>query len=94
MSGIRGINGSGHLRGITPPLAANSTNRTAPSAPGLSDGDEVEISQTAQFLSRAASLPEIRYDKVSQIRSELAQNTYDVEGKLSEALDRLLDEHA
>ena len=54
--------------------------------------DQVEISDKARMLSRIADMPEIRQEKVDQIRKQLADGTYDINGKLPQALDRLIDE--
>ncbi len=56
--------------------------------------DQVDISPQAEFLSLAHSLPEIRADRVADIRAQIANGSYDTEEKLNVALDRLLDELA
>ena len=56
--------------------------------------DQVEISDKARFLSQIADMPDIRQDKVDQIRRQLADGTYDIDGKLPTALDRLLKEES
>ncbi len=54
--------------------------------------DQVEISDKARFLSQIADMPDIRQEKVDQIRQQLAEGTYDINGKLSMALDKFIDE--
>ncbi len=80
--------------------ALNKTQMNSPSArPTESSrsnevsGDRVEISERARLLGQIASMPDIREEKVQEIRQQLADGSYDLEGKLSEALDRLLQEH-
>lgn len=54
--------------------------------------DEVEISQHAELVSRVHDLPEIRTDRVTQLRAAIASGDYDTDEKLDLALDRLLAE--
>lgn len=54
--------------------------------------DEVQISSVGQFLDRIGQLPEIRTNRVDQLRAAIAQGNYDSDEKLSVALDRLLSE--
>jgi len=54
--------------------------------------DELSISSAAQFVAQTQQLPDIRQDKVAQIRAALADGTYETADKLGVALDRLLDE--
>ena len=54
--------------------------------------DQVEISERARFLSKIAAMPDIRQEKVDMIRQQLAEGSYDIDGKLSTALDKLFAE--
>ena len=92
MNNIQGINGYGGPRAVGPQSQASSGEAVARPTP-TTNADEVEISQIARFLSQIATMPEIRAEKVDIIRQGLATGTYDVEGKLSAALDKLLDEY-
>lgn len=92
MSNINGIQGPGFtplIRSQLNPQA--SQDQSTPSS--SSDTDQVEISDAASYLSKIAALPDIRTEKVDEIRMALAENTYDVESKLPQALDNLLDEY-
>ena len=42
----------------------------------------------------AAQLPEIRTDRVNQLRAEIAGGAYECSAKLDTAIERLLDEIA
>ena len=92
MNNIDRINGYGQLPmvGQSPGQGAESVKPTGPTE---TRGDQVEISQNALWLSKISQLPDIRAEKVEQIRQGLADGSYDIDGKLSEALDRLLEEH-
>lgn len=56
--------------------------------------DTVDISETGRLLEMSAQLPDIRLDRVNQIRAELAEGVYESGDKLDVALERLLDEIA
>jgi negative regulator of flagellin synthesis FlgM len=54
--------------------------------------DQVEISPLGQMLDGISRLPEIRHERVEEIRRQIAAGTYDTPAKLELALDRMLDE--
>jgi negative regulator of flagellin synthesis FlgM len=54
--------------------------------------DEVQISSLGAMLGRLAEVPDIRANRVAELRSAILEGRYDSEEKLSVALDRLLDE--
>jgi anti-sigma28 factor (negative regulator of flagellin synthesis) len=56
--------------------------------------DELDISPEADFVAQARDLPEIREDRVAQIRAQIEAGTYETSAKLDAALSRLLDEIA
>lgn len=68
-------------------VAANSGLHRS-SAPS----DELQLSDKAQLASRMADIPDIRADRVASIRASIADGTYETSGRMSMALDRLLDE--
>lgn len=55
-------------------------------------GDQLDISSTGQLVDKVHDLPDIRHDLVRNIRAAIADGTYETDGKLNVALDRLLDE--
>jgi negative regulator of flagellin synthesis FlgM len=54
--------------------------------------DHVEISPLGQMLDGINQLPEIRHERVEEIRRQIAAGSYETPEKLELALDRLLDE--
>ena len=92
MNDIQGIGSSRQVRVIRPQMTPTN-DRAASAYTPQARADEVEISQIARYLSKVAMLPEVRSDKVEGIRAALAEDSYDVDGKLSEALDKLIDEN-
>ena len=89
------IQGPAHVHGAQPINAPHSIRRdaatTQPASP-LGGNDELTISTEGDFLSRISDLPEVRQDRVDQIRQQIANGTYETGDKLDTALDRLLDE--
>jgi len=80
--GAQGVNAPHHAR------PAASVERTQSAA----IQDELQISDAARIAERGGSASEIRYDRVAEIRAQLADGTYETPEKLDLALDRLLDE--
>jgi len=78
----------------------SSIGQSAPNAPQESqkaaktdeNEDKVQISNMALYMSKIASLPEIRSEKVEAIKGALAEGSYDVDGKLPAAFAKLLEE--
>ena len=54
--------------------------------------DHVEISPLGQMLDGISRLPEIRHEKVEEIRRQIASGSYETPEKLELALDRMMDE--
>ena len=88
------IQGSAYVHG---PQALNSLHRTQssqPAAPNSSSTgvDQVDISHEADLASRVRDLPEIRTERVAEIRAAIESGEYETDEKIDIALDRLLDE--
>lgn len=93
MNNINGINSYVGPRAVGPAAAAKAGNTQPTKAAEASAGqDRVEISRMAHYLSLVADMPEIRTDKVLQVRQALENGAYDTDSRLSAAVDRFLDE--
>jgi negative regulator of flagellin synthesis FlgM len=46
----------------------------------------------AEMVGRVQVVPDLRTDRIAQIRAEIAAGTYETEAKLEVAVGRLLDE--
>ncbi len=92
MGQVNGISGYQQI-----PAVQQTQNRSSDGAktpPSVSSKpDSVEISPTAQLLGKISTFPEIRQEKVEEIRAQLANGTYDIDGKLPEAIDSFLDDY-
>ncbi|QGJ69471.1 Negative regulator of flagellin synthesis FlgM [Planctomycetales bacterium 10988] len=62
------------------------------SQPAALPKDEVQLSEMGQMLDGISQIPDIRQERVDQIRQQIAQGTYDTPERLGLALDNLLDE--
>ena len=96
------IHGPAHLQTTTSVDSAQSVQSTDAASDAKQTGavasspaagaDEISISQEADMLSRVADIPDIRQDRVDQIRAEIANGVYETEERLDVAVSRLLDE--
>ncbi|HWA97033.1 MAG TPA: flagellar biosynthesis anti-sigma factor FlgM [Pirellulales bacterium] len=77
---------------IASPHAAKAA--AAPNTGGVPVNDQVDISSEAQYLEQINQMPDIRSDRVEQLRAEIANGTYETAERLDAALERLLDEIA
>jgi len=88
------IQGSTHLHG---PQPVNSPHQSASrltaddtiSSPAVQSVDQLDISEAAQAASEARESAPIRFDRVAEIRAQIADGTYDTADKL---IDRLMDD--
>ena len=88
------IYGAGGMQGpqpIYPRLATFSIDPGQTVSAGT-PRDQVEISPLGQMLDGISRLPEIRHERVMEIRRQIAEGTYETPAKLELALDRLLEE--
>jgi negative regulator of flagellin synthesis FlgM len=72
---------------VAPPPAAVSEGVAYVRQP-----DELALSDVGQLVARLHEMPDIRADKVEQIKAQLANGTYDTDAKLDLALERLMDD--
>lgn len=90
------IYGPAHVHGpqaINSPHSARPAQAAAP-APAPVAGDQVEISDAARLAARISEIPDIRHDRVAEIRAAIAEGVYETDARLDIAVDRLLDEIA
>ncbi len=88
------IHGPSHVHGPQPinPPHRNSAS-AAPAAPERAhQSDQLDISREADLASRVRDLPDIRAQRVAQIRAQIEAGTYETEHKLDVAVGRLMEE--
>lgn len=89
------IRGPASLHGAQPVNAPHvpAASQPASEATGyVRPPDELTLSSVGQMVAKLQDLPDIRADKVEQIRAQLANGTYDVDARLDLALERLMDD--
>ncbi len=88
------IYGAGGTQGPAPiyPRLASFSVESGPAIQAQAPRDQVEISPLGQLLDGIGQLPEIRHEKVEEIRRQIASGVYETPEKLEVALDRLFDE--
>jgi len=89
------VYGPTHLHGpqqIGSPHSARADKPTSTTSQPVQMTDELQISEAAQLVDRANEVPDIRQDRVDEIRAKIADGTYETDEKLDIALGRLLDE--
>ncbi len=87
------IYGSSHVHG---PQGINPPHRTASRPTGAADrvaaSDQLDISREAELVSQVRDLPDVRAERVAQVRAQIQAGNYETSDKLDIALGRLLDE--
>lgn len=56
--------------------------------------DRVELSDTAQYLSKISELPDVRQDLIDRIKASIADGSYETEDKTDAAIENLIEEIA
>ena len=85
-----GVGGPERIEG--PQKAARTTPPQVPGAPTL-PGDKLEISSHAHLVSDALALPQVRLDRVEEVRRLIESGQFDTDQRLEGALDRFLEEN-
>ena len=63
-----------------------------PQAPQAAKPDHVEISTAGLLLARLQAMPDIRKEKVEEIREQILRGTYVTEEKVNQATDSLVND--
>ena len=86
------IYGPGQVHG---PQSIRAPQRVQPAQADAVDNtplDQVDISAEADFVSQIHDLPDIRADRVADIRAQIESGVYETNEKIDIAVGRLLDE--
>ncbi|MHC4910692.1 MAG: flagellar biosynthesis anti-sigma factor FlgM [Planctomycetota bacterium] len=52
----------------------------------------MELSEHARLLDRLRQVPDVRTDRVAEIREQIESGRYETEERLTVAIDRLIDD--
>ena len=88
------IHGIASLHGAQPLSGPHRTEPTQAAAPADTwfGVDQLDISPEANLVSQVRDLPDIRADRVAELRAQIAEGVYETDEKLEVAVGRLLDE--
>ena len=87
---VQGIGNSSPVQKIVSQPIQKSLPESA--SPPTRASDRVELSGLGNVLAAAKNLPDVRTDKVWQIKQQIEAGTYEDDDKLNVTADRLLDE--
>ena len=76
---------------INPPHRTQPTEAAAQNQ-NVSGADQVDISHEAELLSRIHDVPDMRHERIAEIRAQIEAGVYETGDKMDIAVDRLLDE--
>ena len=88
------VNSAASVGGAQPinPVQNVSEAAKPTEATSVSPQDTVEISSAGRMLETLSQSPEIRPERLAQIKAEIEAGTYETPEKLDAALEKLLDE--
>ena len=55
-------------------------------------GDRAEISEAAQLLNKLSEVPEIRMEKIEELKELIATGRYESKEKIEQAVEKLMEE--
>ena len=88
------VNGPGSIQGAFPikPAQQNAEVQKPAITQPVSTQDEVDISPAGKMLDTLHQSPELRAERLAQIKLEIDAGTYETPDKLEAALGKLIDE--
>lgn len=88
VDGPGSVSGSRPISQAKPALAAAEPKAAEPTSPR----DEVEISEASRMFDQLNQSPEVRAERLAQIKAEIDAGTYETQEKLEAALLKLMGE--
>ena len=86
------VSGIGSVSGATPARAVSPATAQPVATPSVTaPQDELEISSAGKMLDRLSETPEIRAERLAQIKEAIENGAYDTDEKLEAALSRMFD---
>lgn len=55
-------------------------------------GDHAEISEVARLLNKMSEVPDVRMDRVAELKELIGSNRYETPERIQKAVDRILEE--
>lgn len=88
VNGPSSVQGAFPVKAVQPPIEVAKTSEAKPAAPR----DELDISAAGKTLEDLSRSPEVRTERLAQIKAAIDAGTYDTDEKLNAALEKLLGE--
>ncbi len=85
--GIGSVPGNVPIRPTTNPPVTRDPAVAKPQFPR----DELQISSAGKMLEKASQNPDVRQERLAQIKAAIENGTYDTDEKLQAALNRMFD---
>ncbi|MBI4586690.1 MAG: flagellar biosynthesis anti-sigma factor FlgM [Planctomycetes bacterium] len=88
------IRGTGNVGGSEPirPHPLNSNRFKIPEETKLDRVDRVEISDLARFKALLKEVPEVRLDRIEEIRAQIDAGIYETPDRIAITVDKILEE--
>ena len=88
VSGIGSASGATPARAVSP---ANPVSQPSTASSVVSPRDQLEISSAGKMLDRLSETPEVRAERLAQIKEAIENGAYDTDEKLEAALSKMID---
>lgn len=93
VSGLGSVQGSSPVRSTNPAGPSAAANAAKPQSAIPAPQDEVQISAAGQMMDRLSDAPEVRAERIAQIKEAIENGDYDTDEKLEAALSRMFEVH-
>lgn len=90
VSGLGAVQGAGAIRSATRANAASS-GKPPEALAATTPKDELELSAAGVALDRAGETPEMRAERLAQIKDAIDNGSYETDENLDAALSRMFD---
>ena len=88
VSGIGSVSGGAPTRGVSP---TNPVSHPSAASSIESPRDQLEISSAGKMLDRLSETPEVRAERLANIKEAIENGAYDTDEKLEAALSKMFD---
>ncbi len=86
---VKGVENLGRADSVAPAEHERQVERVAGVSPPR---DDVQLSDAAKILARLEEVPEVRQDRVAEVRAAIERGDYVTDDKIRLAVERLLEE--
>lgn len=77
---------------VSQPQSVQAARAPETANPAMQAGDHVEISEMGRILDDLSRVPEIRAEKVAELRRSIQAGMYETPEKLEIAVERMIDD--